>query len=99
MTLPTFVLQFLGFVNQQKRQVEKTPLSEFFGRLPFFDLTFLFSEVDILTCQLINIMSKGFVMKKSENPLRELGRRERQIVEAVVKLGEASVSQVLDEIF
>ncbi len=38
------------------------------------------------------------MMKKSENPLRELGRRERQIVEAVVKLGEASVSQVLDEI-
>ncbi len=37
-------------------------------------------------------------MKKSENPLRELGRRERQIVEAVVKLGEASVSQVLEEI-
>jgi predicted transcriptional regulator len=37
-------------------------------------------------------------MKKHENLLRELGRRERQIVEAVVKLGEASVSQVLSEI-
>jgi len=37
-------------------------------------------------------------MKKNENLLRKLGRRERQIVEAVVKLGEVSVSQVLDEI-
>ena len=37
-------------------------------------------------------------MKNHENLLRELGRRERQIVEAVVKLGEASVSQVLGEI-
>lgn len=37
-------------------------------------------------------------MKKNKNILRDLGRRERQIVEAVVKLGEASVSQVLDEI-
>ena len=37
-------------------------------------------------------------MKKQENLLRELGRRERQLVEAVVKLGEASVSQVLQEI-
>ena len=32
------------------------------------------------------------------NILHDLGRRERQIVEAVVKLGEASVSQVLAEI-
>ena len=37
-------------------------------------------------------------MKKQENLLRELGRRERQIVEAVVKLGEASVAQVLNEL-
>ena len=37
-------------------------------------------------------------MKKQEDPLRELGRRERQLVEAVVKLGEASASQVLQEI-
>ena len=37
-------------------------------------------------------------MKKQENLLRELGRRERQIVEAVVKLGEASVAQVLSEL-
>ena len=37
-------------------------------------------------------------MKKNENPLRELGRRERQIVEAVVKLGEVSVSQVHGEL-
>ncbi len=37
-------------------------------------------------------------MKKAKNILRDLGRRERQIVEAVVKLGEASVSQVLAEI-
>ena len=33
-----------------------------------------------------------------KNILHDLGRRERQIVEAVVKLGEASVSQVLAEI-
>ncbi len=37
-------------------------------------------------------------MKTPKNILHDLGRRERQIVEAVVKLGEASVSQVLDEI-
>lgn len=37
-------------------------------------------------------------MKKTKNILRDLGRRERQIVEAVVKLGEASVAHVLAEI-
>lgn len=37
-------------------------------------------------------------MKKTKNILHDLGRRERQIVEAVVKLGEASVAQVLAEI-
>ena len=37
-------------------------------------------------------------MKKHENILHNLGGRERQIVEAVVKLGEASVAQVLNEI-
>jgi len=37
-------------------------------------------------------------MKNHENILRKLGGRERQIVEAVVKLGEASVSQVHNEI-
>ncbi|MDR3109042.1 MAG: BlaI/MecI/CopY family transcriptional regulator [Planctomycetaceae bacterium] len=35
---------------------------------------------------------------KTKNIMIDLGRRERQIVEAVVKLGEASVSQVLAEI-
>lgn len=38
-------------------------------------------------------------MKKStKNIFHELGSRERQIVEAVIKLGEGSVSQVLSEI-
>ncbi|MDR3234866.1 MAG: BlaI/MecI/CopY family transcriptional regulator [Planctomycetaceae bacterium] len=40
------------------------------------------------------------MMKKSKpkNILLDLGRRERQIVETVLRLGEASVSQVLAEI-
>ena len=33
-----------------------------------------------------------------QDPLFDLGKRERQIVEAVYRLGEASVSDVLDEI-
>lgn len=37
-------------------------------------------------------------MKKTKNILHDLGSRERQIVEAVIKLGEASVSQVLADI-
>ena len=37
-------------------------------------------------------------MKKPKNILTDLSRRERQIVEAVVKHGEASVAQVLAEI-
>lgn len=37
-------------------------------------------------------------MKKAKHVLQDLGRRERQIVEAVVKLGEASVTQVLEQI-
>ncbi|MDR3182316.1 MAG: BlaI/MecI/CopY family transcriptional regulator [Planctomycetaceae bacterium] len=37
-------------------------------------------------------------MKKRKNILHHLSRRERQIAEAVVKLGQASVSQVLAEI-
>lgn len=42
--------------------------------------------------------SRSFSKSTSKTFLHDLGRRERQIVEAVVRLGEASVSQVLAEI-
>ncbi len=35
-------------------------------------------------------------MKKGEKSLLDLGRRERQVFETVLKLGEASVSEVLE---
>ena len=48
----------------------------------------------VLTEQHYNLVDPQTNMGKKKTPL-ELGRRERQIVETVVKLGEASVADVL----